>query len=170
MPLCLLDKNVSRRYMRGLVRLARGMELPNEQASALLFVRMAQERGLRLYIPTEVQNILRRSPHRKETQTFLALVEVLHPSKYFKRWTRRLRGMRFTREDAKILALGTFGTDERREILGVHAIATYDQALINKYALDYKAIQEKLKAMTADLDPPFRDAGLPEVKRPEELL
>jgi len=101
---------------------------------------------------------------------FLASVEVLRPGKYFKRWARRLREMNFTGEDANILGLGSFGVDEEGLILGVHVIATYDQALINKYALDYEAIQEKLEAMTADLDPPFRDAGLPEVKRPEELL
>jgi hypothetical protein len=59
-------------------------------------------------------------------QTFLAYVEVMQAGRYFKRWTRRLQEHGFTREDAKILGLGTFGTDEAGEILGVQAIIILD--------------------------------------------
>jgi len=48
---------------------------------------------------------------------FLKRVKVLYPGRYFKRWARRLRDRTFTREDAKVLALGTFGTDEAGQIL-----------------------------------------------------
>lgn len=64
---------------------------------------------------------------------FLKRIEVLYHGCYFKRWARRLREDTFTREDAKVLALGTFGTDEAGQILGVHTIVTYDRPMLRKW-------------------------------------
>ena len=69
-----------------------------------------------------------------------------------------------------ILSLGTFGTDEIGSILGVHLIATYDQRLINGYRSDWLVLSRRVRAMTAQLSPPFSDARLPFVAAPDELI
>ena len=47
----------------------------------------------------------------------------------FKRWTRRLKEYGFTKEDAEVLALATFGTTLNGDILGMHILATSDQPM-----------------------------------------
>lgn len=166
----LLDKNVVRHHLQGLVRLERGTALRAVETMALIFVHEAQRQGKRVFISPASFHILRLVSRYREVQVFLRSVEVLYPARYHKRWARRLREMGFTREDAVILSLGTFGTDAEQTLLGVHAIATFDQPLITKYTLDQADIQIRLEAMTANLDSPFCHAILPQVGRPLDLL
>ena len=169
-PTYLLDKSVARKAITGIARAELGQSLTKEEVDCLSLLQKAKRRNLRLFVSVETSNILRRFSRKPEVQTFLASVEVMQAGRYFKRWTRRLHEHGFTREDAKILGLGTFGTDEAGEILGVQAIITLDQPFINNYKANLTFLQDRLKAMTVDLPPPFRDAALPSVTRPEGIL
>jgi hypothetical protein len=166
----LLDKSVVRRYFEGVSALARGLMLTEEEQRAILLVHLGRRKGQQLFIPVEAFNLLQAHRHRiapAETLMFLERVEVLYPGRYLKRWARRLRKRTFTREDAKVLALGTFGTDEAGQILGVHMIVTYDRAMLRKWEQEPEEIAEHLLDMTANLQAPFAQARLPDVRLPE---
>ncbi len=168
----LLDKNVVRRYFEGVSTLAYGRALAEEEREAILLVHLAHRKEQRLFIPIEAFNLLQvhgRQVAPAETLVFLKCVEVLYHGRYFKRWARRLRMRTFSREDAKVLALGTFGTNEAGEILGVHIIVTYDRPLLTKWELEREEIAEHLLAMTGNLRSPFAQARLPDVRRPEDI-
>lgn len=64
----------------------------------------------------------------------------------------------------------TYGTDAAGEILGVEVIVTFDQSFINNYEVQRRALERRLRAMAAQLPPPFREAGLPDVMQPIEGL
>lgn len=135
----LLDKSVVRRYFEGVSGLARGLALAEEEQQAVVLVHLARGKGQRLFLPIEAFNLLQAHRHQiapAEMAMFLKRVEVLYHGRYFKRWARRLREQTFTREDAKVLALGTFGTDEAGQILGVHTIVTYDRSVLRKWDQD----------------------------------
>jgi hypothetical protein len=173
-PMCLLlDKNVVRRGVNGLLRLARGQEPPPEEEIALVLLQKAAIRECKLLVAQEIVHILVRKEDNGTTiavQTFLRRISVLKRTRYFKRWARRLRRMNFTREDAKVLSLATFGTDEAGEILSVSVIVTFDQRLISKYAHELAVIRGQFEAMMAGLEPPFCYARLPEVILPQKAL
>lgn len=170
MPTCLLDKNVARRAISGIARAQLGIALnPHEVASVALFDRGLQERAC-LYISSELFHTLQQWTAHPEVQLFLANVQVLRISHYFKRWARRLGDFGFSYEDAKILAYGSFGTDEAGELLGVEFVATLDQPFINNYSKHREAIEIQLAAMTENLMPPFCHAALPVVMQPQELI
>jgi len=150
----LLDKNVVRRYFEGVSALARGLAPTEEEQQAILLVHLARGKGQRLFIPVEISNLLQAHRHQiapAEMLMFLKRVDVLHPSRYFKRWARRLRERTFTREDAKVLTLGTFGTDEAGRILGAHVVVTYDRPVIRKWEQERAKVAEHLLAMTSNL-------------------
>jgi hypothetical protein len=93
----------------------------------------------------------------------LATLPVFLPARYFKRWARRLRDEGFTREDAKVVALGTFGTDEIQSRFGADAVVTGDLRLVRNFDQRRGPIQRRLKAMTAQLPRPYCNAKLPAV-------
>jgi hypothetical protein len=163
----LLDKSVVRRVVEGLTHPDR---LIDEEATAIALWRAFRESRNRMFISAETANIMGRFSTWREVRLFLDTVETMYAGKYFKRWTRRLREYGFTREDAKVLGLATYGTDAAGEILGVEVVVTFDRPLINNYEARRPALQRRLQAMTAQLSQPFRDAGLPEVMHPIEGL
>ncbi len=89
------------------------------------------------------------------------------PTRYFKRWSRRLRDFGFTPEDTRILALASFGTSGGRDVLGMHWVATYDQPLMNLWTSKQTEIENRLDAMRRQLLPPYNQVKLPRVHRPE---
>ena len=97
-------------------------------------------------------------------------MQVALPARYFTRWSRRLRDFGFTPEDAAVLALGTFGTNESGTILGMDYIATFDQPVIRHWATRQGAIRERWQTMKGDLPAPYRDAPLPDVQSPEYIV
>ena len=99
----------------------------------------------------------------------LRRIEVLDPTRYFKRWARRLRQRTFSREDAKILALGTFGTDQDGAILGVRSIVTLDRPMVRKWQQQGNEMAAALLEMTVNLAPPYATAMLPEVRLLEDV-
>lgn len=170
----LLDKNFARKSVSGLDRAMAGvLPLSEAESIALCTLEWATKSQIRLFIAPESLHILlslERTFALHSIRPFLDQVEVLYPGRYFKRWARRLRQINFTREDAKVLSLATFGTDEAGEILSVSVIATFDQRLIGKYAHELTAIRGRFEAMVASLEPPFCHARLPEVMLPQKAL
>ena len=116
-----------------------------------------------------LQRLSGRSRYDAIIQLFLQGVEVVFPTRYFKRWARRLQEYGFSSEDAGVLAVATFGTDREGTILGMHAVVTFDQPLINQWTVQHTTIQTHLSAMRRDLPMPYSQAGLPLVLRPEDI-
>jgi hypothetical protein len=170
MLMYLLDKNVARKTIVGIGRVERGMVPRLEEVLCLLLLCAAEQGRFMGYITPETFNILRRMRHRTEVPPFLTQVEVMQAGRYFKQWARRLREHGFTREDANVLALGTFGYDPTRKILGTSAIVTLDHPFINNYEQHRPMLARRLSAMTRQFAPPFRDAALPELWTPAEAL
>ncbi len=169
----LLDKNVARKSVSGLDKMAGVLPLSEAESIALCILEQATKGKIRLFIAPESLHILlslERTFALHGISLFLDQMEVLYPGRYFKRWARRLRQMNFTREDAKVLSLATFGTDKAGEILSASVIVTFDQRLINKYAHEFAVIQGRFEAMMAGLEPPFCYARLPEMMLPQKAL
>lgn len=166
-PTYLLDKNVVRKIVEGLIE---PRSWTPEHVVVLAMWRELRESGCRQFLSVETANILARWSDRREIRLFLNTVETLYASRYFKRWARRIRGYGFTREDAKILGLATYGTDVAGQILGVKTLVTLDRSLIRHFEVQKLELERRLRAMTAQLSPPFHGASLPEVTQPLELL
>jgi hypothetical protein len=170
---CLLDKVTTRRMVEGLLGLAEGRELSEEELLALDLYERASAQGIQLFIVPPAENVLCRLEglprYSAVVQLFLNCTRVVLPARYFRRWARRLRDY-FTREDAAVLALATFGTSKDTDVLGMHFVATFDQPMINQWSLQQTKIEERLDAMRRDLRPPYDRVTLPQVLRPEEIL
>jgi len=153
--------------------LAEGRELTEEQLWAIDLLQRAKERGIRLFVTTGTINILSQlkdSPcYSAVVEAFFERVEEAQPTRYFKRWARRLRGFGFTREDAHVLALACFGSARSADVLGMGFVVTYDQAMINHWNVQQDGIEKRLKAMRCNLRPPYDKVSLPQVLRPEKL-
>jgi DNA-binding transcriptional MocR family regulator len=169
----LLDKVVARRIMEALLKLASAQDLTAEEVDALSLYERADVRGIRLFMAPPTHHILERlvlsTQYAPLIALFRARAEVALPTRYFQRWSRRLRDQGFTREDAAVLALGTFGTSRAADVLGMHFVATLDQPMVNHWQTRQPAIRERLVAMQRQLNPPYRDAFLPQVRRPENI-
>lgn len=171
---CLLDKVTARLAVQGLLKLGEDRMLPRGELFALdLFLRASQSPH-RLFIAPPTASVLRRFAEQPRyaplIQLFLARVEVVRPARYFKRWARRLRDLGFTREDAAIIALVTFGTDDDASIFGMEVVATYDQAMINNWMLRQTEIHARLLAMQQNLPAPYHYARLPQILKPEQVV
>lgn len=168
---CLLDKVTARHIMEGMLKLVEGRAVTSTELFALYFYQRARSDRIASFILPQTHNLLKRIEHLSRyvliIRHFLAVVEVVQPTRYFKRWARRLREYGFTKEDAEVLALATFGTNSSRDILGVHVIATFDQPMINQWTAQRTEIQRRLLNMQRHLEPPYCHASLPTIERPE---
>ena len=169
----LLDKVTARRILEGLLKLAEARGLTAEEVVALDLYERAGSHGLRQFMVPSTESVLRRLGERPRYTAIIHLfrqyVEVAFPTRYFKRWARRLQGYGFTPEDAGVLALGTFGTDQDARILGMHVVVTFDQRMVTQWATQRAAIQAHFAAMQQDLPMPSRQTVLPQVLRPEDV-
>jgi len=170
---CLLDKGTARRMLEGLLNLAQGRELTPAELSAVDLFAQADGRMLRLFIVPPTANVLRKLARLPRytgiVELFIARVEIAQPTRYFKRWARRLRDHGFTREDAAVLALGTFGTDDSGSILGMHALVTHDQAMLNHWSVQQPVIRASLAAMQRDIPEPYCLTRLPQALHPDGI-
>ena len=130
--------------------------------------------GPQYFIVPPTESVLRRLEERPRytalIRLFLERVGIAFPARYCKHWVRRLQQYGFTPEDASVLALATFGTDQDTSILGMHGVVTFDQAMMTQWTVQYPAIQAHLSAMLQDLPMPYCYAALPEVLRPGDVL
>jgi hypothetical protein len=168
---CLLDKVIVRYTFSGLLKLSH--QLPPNQVEAFS-LDLYKHSSVQLFMVTSthhrLQQLQRLPRYLPLIQAFYRRVQVLHPSRYFKRWSRRLRGYGFSREDAAVLALATFGTDESGDIIGTYFVATYDQPMMTNWIRRGDEIADHLAAMRRDLPEPYDQVSLPLVKRPEAIL
>lgn len=170
---CLLDKVTARFIVQGIIKVAEQRAPTADESIALTLFARAASPTYNLFIAQPTVNVLqhlRRYPHYAPMiQLFLQRVEAIQPARYFKRWARRLRDYGFTREDAVMLALATFGTSRDRSIIGMNYLATFDQPMINQWNYQQDAIRRRLQAMQRDLQPPYVHVVLPQVLRPDYI-
>ncbi len=121
----LLDKGVVRRIYEFQVRIAKGATPTPLQAEAVKVWLKLRRLTEQLYIAQESANLLHLRPPRY-TNVILQNTKTLRKARYLRRWARRLRGFVFTREDAAIVASGSFGLDVETGKLGVEYIVTTD--------------------------------------------
>jgi hypothetical protein len=169
MRTCLLDKNVVRRAIEGIGKTQIGQPLTDEGLASLRLLLAADQGLFALFISIEMQHILDRYGNHPDIQVFRRFVRVMRPARYFKRWARRLREHGFTREDAKILALATFGADPSNNQLGADWLATFDQSFVNHVTHRQSRLTQRLRAMTAQLSTPYASARLPTVCSPHDF-
>jgi hypothetical protein len=167
MPSFLLDKSVARRIIEALYHLD---DLSPEEEMVLDLWRKLQAEEARLFIPVGALHILQRFEQLIEVRTFLATVEPLESGRYVKRWARRLREYGFTREDALVLALATYGTDSTGGILGVDVLITLDRSFLNNFEIHRVELQSRLAAMTDGFAAPYHNARLPAMGILEDLV
>lgn len=171
---CLLDKVTARHIMEGMLKLVEGRTLMDAELFALYVYRRAHPEGIELFITPQTEGLLRRLEHLPRyavlIRRFFLDTKVTRPARYFKRWARRLREYGFTREDAAVLALATFGTTQDVDVLGMHVVATFDQPMIHRWTAQGGAIQKRLANMRRNLPVPYRHASLPQVQRPEAIM
>jgi hypothetical protein len=167
MPSYLLDKSIARRIVEALYHLEK---LSSEEMIVLDLWHHLQVEGARLFVPTEAVHILQRFAHLVEIGVFLSTVEPFHLGRYVKRWARRLRRHGFTREDALVLALATYGTDSTGDILGVDGLITLDKPLLNHFRVHQAELQTRLLAMTRQFSRPYCRATLPVVLHPDRFF
>jgi len=167
---CLLDKNVARYAIAGL-RYGHLRLLSPLETGALSLWRTAEEHGAALFVSPASFQVLQRLARYDEVRVFLDSVNVLSPTRYHIRWARRIRETTgLTREDAALIALASFGSDQQGSILGTLLLITYDQPLINGYLNHLPALKRRLRAMTTQLQAPFHQATLPRLATPDEVL
>ena len=169
----LLDKVTARHILTGLLKLAEARDLAEEEVVALSLYEQAGPHGLWQFMVPSTEGVLRRLEERPRYAAIIRLfrqhVEIASPTRYFKRWTRRLQVHGFTPEDASVLALATFGTDKEARILGMHMVVTFDQPMVTQWSVQRTAIQARLTAMQQELLMPYRQATLPEVLLPAHM-
>ena len=103
-------------------------------------------------------------PVSRLIQVFLSRAPIATPTRYFTRWSRRVREFGFSPEDARMLALGSFCTNQDRDILGMRCFITYDHPLVNLWNQEHNAIERRLNAMRRQLTAPYNLVQLPSVQ------
>lgn len=170
---CLLDKVTARHIMEGMLKLVEGRTVTSTELFALSFYQRARSSGIALFILPQTHNFLKRleclSRYVVIIRRFFGATQVLYPTRYFKRWARRLREYGFTKEDAEVLALGTFGASLNGDILGMHVVVTSDQPMINQWRGHNEKIQKRLLNIQQHLKVPYCYVSLPTVERPERI-
>lgn len=165
----LLDKNIVRRVYENRARLAQGDPPTLHQAEAANIYSHLRALNQRLYITQETRNVLRLRPPIYAAR-ILIQAKALIKGRYLRRWARRLRDFTFSREDAVILAYGSFGLDLDLQIIGVHTIITSDKKLVTNFTTRYAEILKRFDLMVKDLPEPFHELALPVVVTPATAL
>ncbi len=170
---CLFDKVTARYALQGLLKLAEGQDVNEHELFTLDLLERAAPDQIDIFIAPSTANILKNIAELPEydelIQLFLTQVNIAFPTRYFKRWARRLRDYNFTREDAAMLALASFGTNDSGTILGMHVLVTYDRPMARQWERQRPRIQKRFSAMTEGIAAPYNQAVLPEVLRSEQV-
>lgn len=158
----LLDKGVIRRIYERRVRLAKGRKPTDAQKESAKAFDLIRRRGCQISITHQTANILRTRPERFAS-SLLAFTTELQKGAYHRRWARRLREMSFSREDAVVLAYGSFGMNSFSNLVTVHTLLTTDLKLVANYEHQQVEIESRFIQMTQHLPEPYSTAELPEV-------
>jgi hypothetical protein len=166
----LLDKNVVRMILRGIQRRRLGLTLLEEQQASLRLYQAAKLAIGYAYVTEETYNLIFDKRNIALATGLSSNLRELKTGKYLRRWARRLRQQGFTREDARVLSNATFGVDIIAQRLGVDAMATLDTHMINNFNAHYEIINIRLHRMTMQLGLPYKNAALPWVASPDDIL
>jgi hypothetical protein len=158
----LLDKNIVRYWTIALLKTVNNQSLLPLQQKAMILVTTESN----LFISKEVYHILTKRVQLPQiVPLILNQVDILYPTKYHKRWIRRLQEITsFTREDAVQLAYGTFSTNQKGSMLGVTFIYSTDKKLATEYKNQYSKIEDRFHSMIQQFEKPFSKATLPEIR------
>jgi len=128
----LFDKGVVRRiYEAQFRRSQRELPTPLQMEAVEAFARLRSP-DKQLYITEESLHVLQlRQPQL--AKLVLNHTQALRKGRYLRRWARRLREYAFSREDAVILAYGSFGVDLDAPSIGVDVIVTGDLKLVTNF-------------------------------------
>lgn len=159
-----------RETLRAVQRLLDGQRLPDRQFLSFSAVVAVLNQNVPTCITEQLFHILSQPRAFHVAQVLLPQLHVLKAGRYLRRWARRLREEEFSREDAVIVSYASFGIDEQRRELGVEAVLTTDYALKARYERSFPHLSQRFHRMTCQLKPPYRDATLPTVLTPEEIL
>jgi hypothetical protein len=158
----LLDKGVVRRIYEFQVRVAKGIAPTPAQIEAVKILVRLCARASRLYITQQTSNILALRPP-EYAQAILSNTEVLQKGRYLRRWARRLRRLAFAREDAIVLAYGSFGIVPNAPVAGIEVIVTNDFKLAANFTAQQAQIQKRFERMIFSLPAPYASLKLPVV-------
>jgi hypothetical protein len=151
------------------VRYVQGQTLTIEQQIARLL--LSSRLSGSLFVSSQTMNLFRSHVPLYVFNRITPLLQLLLPVKYQRRFSRRLRHrFNFEREDANLLALATFGTDQPAGILGVDILVTFDKRFMERFAIHYPDIQNLLTRMTSHFALPYSSAELPELATPGEVI
>lgn len=166
----LLDKNIVRLAVVAL-RYGDKRELSKLERNSLAFIQQTYQNGDALFISDTSYNILQAWQTYREIQILYNLTNVFIPTRYYKRWSRRIRETSgLAPEDAAMIALGTFGCARHEQILGTDFIITCDQPMINGFEQSRDRLEERLVRMAQQLYIPFNQASLPHVIAPGRMI
>jgi hypothetical protein len=166
----LLDKGTVREALRAVVRSEMGLTLPPRQQTAYTAIQALLADGTRLYITPQLLHILQRPANLPIARVLLPELSPLIAGRYLRRWARRLREAGISREDALVVSYASFGVDEQMEIFGVATVLTTDARLKAHYMSIFDQLTRRFRRMTSQLKAPYRDAHLPTLVTPEELV
>ncbi|MEW6207659.1 MAG: hypothetical protein AB1631_04780 [Acidobacteriota bacterium] len=165
----LFDKGVVRRVYEAQVRRAQG-RLPTllQMEAVEAFARLRTPNN-RLYITEESANVLQlRQP--RFAKLILNDTKAIRKGRYLRRWARRLRDFAFSREDAVVLAYGSFGLEIDSQSIGVEVIVSGDLGLVTNFNTRSAEIKERFDQMALNLPLPYRSLSLPKVVTPATVL
>ena len=161
----LIDKNVLRRWFEAVIKSNLSQPLTTDQELVVAVLATARSQGLEVYITLETYNILTtilRNPN--VAKAIMANGDVLYRSKPFNKWLRNISdATTLTREDAKIVAYATFGTNISGTILGCEKLVTLDRGLRNEFEVRKATLKSKLKNSKRHLPSPYQNANLPQL-------
>lgn len=164
----LLDKVIVRYTLDGMLSLSIGRDLSDQQAAAIRLFQRATTQPVDLFIAPASASILGRLQTIPRfaplIQLFVQRTQVATPTRYFMRWSRRVHELGFSPEDARMLALASFSTNNARDILGMHSFVTYDHPLVNLWEQKQDQIARRFDAMRRQLNAPYDHAELPGVE------
>ncbi len=141
------------------------LALTGEQELIVFILATARSQGVEIYLTLETYHmltkILRNPP---VARAIIANTDVLYPSRPFAKWIRDIRTVTtLTKEDAKILAYGSFGTNLSGTILGCDRVITLDRGLANEFELRRGELKPRLDRLAKRLSLPYRNVTLPQV-------
>lgn len=166
----LLDKGFIRRMFEGFARKARRMPLTEEQKTVARLLRKYYG-AAELYMSYKsLHTLAHRFGHLEIVQRVFSIIGTLYPTRYARRWARRLRKFGFGREDALMISMGSFSTDEpyKGRLLGAGKIITLDKRMHERFQIHQEEINSTFRNMITALEAPFNSVQLPEIEIPPE--
>lgn len=131
----LFDKGFIRRVLEGFARIASKQPLTEEQKSALWLLRRNYGEEQLYMSYKSFHTLTHRFGHLEIVQRIFSIVAPLYPTRYTRRWARRLRKLEFGREDALLISMGSFSADKlyHGRLLGVDRIVTLDKRMYERF-------------------------------------